>query len=85
MATYQPYAPIAVVSDSQETLRKVSVFWGTRPLAIKFVSNLHQLTESAKSAVLNSGLGQSGDRVVVVAGSAKGQTELTNLIRVEVL
>ena len=85
LAKYHPYTPIVVASDSQESLRKTLVFWGTRSLAIKFVSDVNQLIENAKSAVLNSGIGQCGDRVIIVAGTTKEQTELANVIRVEVL
>jgi pyruvate kinase len=85
VAKYRPHAQIALVSAYEETLRRTMLFWGTYPISIEFAQDTDTLIESAKNAVLASGVAQRGERVVIIAGIPSDAPGTTNMIKADVL
>ena len=85
LAKYRPSASIVVSSWSETTLRRALLSWGTFPTLIEWGPNFEQSVENAKSAVLNSGIAERGDRAVIVAGLSTGLATPPNAIDVEIL
>ena len=85
VAKYRPPAPIAVVSPYEATLQRVGFFWGAFPISIEFAPDTDTMIESAKQAVLKSGLARIGDRVVIIAGIPADVPGSTNMIKADIL
>ncbi len=85
VSRYRPHAPIAVVSPHEETLRRTTLLWGTYPVGIGIAKDTDTMIASAKQAVLQSGLAQSGDRLVIIGGTPVDVPGTTNMIKAEVL
>ena len=85
VAKYRPSAPIAVVSPYETTLRRVGLFWGAFPISIEFAPDTDTMIASAKQAVLKSGLVQTGDQVVIIAGIPADVPGTTNMIKADIL
>lgn len=85
VSRYHPPARIVAASPSRSTLARTMLFWNTHPVLIDFAGDTDRLIESAKSAVLETGLAEKGDRVVVVAGVPIADPGTTNMIKSDVL
>jgi pyruvate kinase len=59
--------------------------WGITPLPIQPCPDVEELWERAIEAALESGIVQTGDRVVITAGTAVNIPGSTNVIKVEIV
>ena len=77
----RPRALIAVASSNQETLRKCLLYWGTIDITTKDFQTLEELVTVVKSSVIQLGLANKGDYIVIIAGdrvfSAQPNTQNT--------
>ena len=77
----RPRALIAVASSNQETLRKYLLYWGTIDITTKDFQTLEELVTVVKSSVIQLGLANKGDYIVIIAGdhvfSAQQNTQNT--------
>jgi len=85
VANYRPHAPIAVASPDDQTLLRTMLLWGTMPVKTELADNTDRMIAQAKQAVLESGLAQPGDKVVIVAGNARDQSDTVNTIKADIL
>jgi pyruvate kinase len=58
--------------------------WGVTPLEIAATDDVEDLWERAMAAARTSGIVQSGDRVVITAGTAVNIPGTTNVIKVDI-
>jgi pyruvate kinase len=59
--------------------------WGVTPILIEECSNVEHLWSRSLEAARESGIVQSGERVVITAGTAVNIPGSTNVIKVEVV
>lgn len=86
LSSYRPDIPIFAVTTDPRTVSQLSAVWGVRPyLAVDEELNYEALTEFGKRRVLESGVGEPGDAVVVTAGFPFHTSGSTNTMRVEKL
>jgi pyruvate kinase len=86
LSSYRPNVPIFAVTTDPRTVSQLSAVWGVQPhLAIEEELNYEALTEFGKRQVLESGVGQAGQAVVVTAGYPFHTSGSTNTMRVEKL
>jgi pyruvate kinase len=85
VAKYRPHAPIVVVSASEEVLRRLALIWGVFPLKIEPAMDTDDMISKAKEAALTSGIANTGDTVVIVAGIPIDIPGTTNTIKADVL
>ncbi len=84
VSSYRPPVPIFGVCTDQLTYRELSVVWGVIPvLADPDDVSYEALMERGKRAVLESGVGRSGQSVVVTAGYPFHHRGTTNTMRIE--
>ncbi len=69
MAKNRNWVPTLGVSDSPETLRRMCLYWGMIPLAGAPMVESHALVEHVTGWARDRGMLQSGDRIVLVAGT----------------
>ncbi|HET7109641.1 MAG TPA: pyruvate kinase [Gemmatimonadales bacterium] len=85
VAACRPNVPIFAVTPEPETFRQLALVWGVIPaLADHYPTYEHMLPE-ARQRLLDRGLAEAGDRVVVTAGVPWDQPGTTNLLKVEIV
>ncbi len=85
VAACRPPVPIFAVTPEPETFRQLALVWGVIPaLADHYPTYEHMLPE-ARQRLLDRGLAEVGDRVVVTAGVPWDQPGTTNLLKVEIV
>ena len=86
VSSYRPQVPIFCVCTDAHTYRQMSLVWGVWPvLAVDQKVTYDSLTDFGKEAVIESGVGQAGESVVVTSGYPFHTSGSTNTMRVEML
>lgn len=75
--------PIVGLSTESSTYRFLSVVWGVVPILAREVPTYDAMLDCARETLLDSGLAQRGDRIVVTAGVPFEVPGTTNLLKVE--
>ena len=65
-------------------MRQLALEWGVTPLLIKECSDVEDLWSTSIDAARDAGLVQTGDRVVITAGTAVNIPGSTNVIKVDI-
>jgi pyruvate kinase len=84
VARLRPRRPIVGLSHHRYALQQMSLEWGVVPLEIPECENVEDLWGRSLDAVRRSGIVDTGDRVVVTAGTAVNVPGTTNVIKVDV-
>ena len=86
VASYRAPIPIFSVCTDPKVHRQLCGVWGVRPvLADKGEITYQNLTDFGKRVVLGSGIGKTGDPVIVTSGYPFHKPGSTNTMRVEQL
>jgi pyruvate kinase len=86
VSSYRPAVPIFAVCTDPMTFSQLAAVWGVRPLLAREEEVSYEaLTDFGKRAVVENGLGRSGESVVVTAGYPFHTSGTTNTMRVEQL
>ena len=80
---HRPLAPIAALTPSPITQRRLALSWGVTPLLVEEIHDMAGISGHAIQDVQGCGLARSGDTIVVMAGIPLGQPGKTNLLKVE--
>lgn len=84
-AKYRPHAKIIAVTESEATLRRLSLVWGVQAVLIGQANNTDELIAEAKQAIIANHLLPKGSSIVIVAGIPVGMPGTTNMIKGDVL
>ena len=84
VARLRPKLPIIGLSHRQSSVQQLALEWGVTPLPFPEAANVEELWDSAVEAVRGEGLIESGDLVVLTAGTAVNLPGTTNMIKVEI-
>jgi pyruvate kinase len=84
VARLRPRRPILGVTHQAHSLRHMALEWGVTPLEIAETDDVEDLWERAMATARASGVVQSGDRVVITAGTAVNIPGTTNVIKVDI-
>jgi pyruvate kinase len=82
IARFRPAATIVGLTDCEDTLRQMNLFWGVVPVLVERFSDADELFDMAQRYVLDKGIARSGQRIVVTAGIPLGIPGTTNLVKV---
>jgi pyruvate kinase len=83
VAKYRPRTPILALTDSADTLRRLSFVWGVRARLIPSLGACTDLFGCLRRDVLASGVAREGDAVVYTAGMPFAARCSTNMLKVE--
>ena len=72
---------IALTSDCT-AYRQLALSWGVEPLLIQPVHNAEEMFVNVVDTVVDSGLVEQGDKVVITSGVPIGTPGITSLIKV---
>jgi pyruvate kinase len=84
VARLRPRLPIVALTHQDWAMRQLALEWGVTPLLIKECSDVEELWNVSISAAREAGLVDSGDRVVITAGTAVNIPGSTNVIKVDI-
>ena len=85
VARLRPQRPIVALTHVDWAMRQLSLEWGVTPLLISETSDVEELWRLAVEAARDAGIVESGDRVVITAGTAVNIPGTTNVIKVDVV
>jgi len=83
VASYRPTVPIVAVTPEPETFRQLALIWGVVPVLVEHFPTYEHMLPVARQRLLDRGLAEVGDRVVVTAGVPFDRSGTTNLVKVE--
>lgn len=82
VAKYRPKATVIGVSPVEESLRRMTLYWGVEPLKGENKPSTDALIDASLKDALAAKLIKKGDSLVVTAGMHVGKVGSTNLIQV---
>lgn len=84
VSSYRPPVPIFAICTEPKVIRQLNAVWGVEAiLAREEEVSYESLTQFGKNAVLEAGVGRTGQSVVVTAGYPFHTARSTNTMRVE--
>jgi pyruvate kinase len=83
VASYRPGVPIFALTTEPETFRQLALIWGVVPALVEHLPTYEDMLPEARKRLLEAGLAETGDRVVVTAGVPWDRPGTTNLLKVE--
>jgi pyruvate kinase len=82
IARHRPMTPLFAVTTSPETMRRLALVWGVQAAVIPAVNSTERMVAECLAAAVENGFAESGDHVVLTAGSPVGVSGRTNMIQV---
>jgi pyruvate kinase len=85
VAAFRPSVPIAGIATSPETLGRLSLAWGVRPIAMDVADDTDDQVRNAVRAARAAGLVEKNDLIAVVfaaPGKRAGATDTVRVVRV---
>jgi pyruvate kinase len=83
VSTCRPTVPIFACTPEPETFRQLSLVWGVTPALTEHSTNYDVMLATARRMILERGLAQPGERLVVTAGVPFDMPGTTNLLKIE--
>jgi pyruvate kinase len=83
VARHRPHQPVIAVTHRREAVQQLAIEWGVIPAEIEECRDVEHLWSRTLQAARETGLVESGDLVVITAGTAVNIPGTTNLIKVE--
>ncbi|MDP3182343.1 MAG: pyruvate kinase [Desulfobaccales bacterium] len=85
ISRFRPRTPIIALTPRPETVRRLCLSWGVFPLLAPKVEDVDQMLQVVEEEAVKAGMLNSGERVVITAGTPIGTRGTTNLIKADVI
>ena len=85
VSKFRPVTPILAVTPHVDVSRRLQMVWGVRPLLVLDLPSTTETFQAAIAVAQEKGLLDGGDMVVTTAGTLKGVSGSTDLIKVELV
>ncbi|MDH4018834.1 MAG: pyruvate kinase [Xanthomonadales bacterium] len=85
VAKYRPAMPIYAVTPSRAVRRRLALYSGVQSLRVDLQGDTEEQVEQVEKSVLDAGVLQPGDVVVITMGSPVSEPGTTNLLKVHQL
>ena len=85
VARLRPRRPIVALTHKQWSVHQMAIEWGVTPIWIPECKDVEDLWNRSMEAATEAGLIETGDTVVITAGTAVNIPGSTNVIKVDVL
>jgi len=82
LSKYRPAADIIAFTNNEPTFRRMAGYWGVRPRLIGRHETTDDLIIAAGEALIDEGVVEPGEHVVMVAGIPPNQGAQTNLVQI---
>jgi pyruvate kinase len=81
LSSYRPRAPIAAITYTEDTYRRLALWWGVVPVKSEFAATTDEMIEGGDALLKRRGLASRGDTILMLAGQSH-TTGATNMLRV---
>lgn len=78
----RPEMEIIGLTPHERVLRRMSLYWGVRPMLLQEIRNVDELILELEQCLFKAGLVQDGDKLVIISGAPIIQKGSTNLMKV---
>lgn len=85
IAKYRPRVPVIAFTESLEVRRQLNLVWGVKSVKVKELFETDRSVQLMEEYLLQQGLVQKGDRIVIATGIPISQRGRTNMIKVSVI
>ncbi len=85
IARHRPENTVVMATSSEKVYHKMALIWGVSPYIIPYCDSLDELLQKAVLLVVNKGIAQEKDRIVIVTGQPIGVEENMNLVKVHTI
>ena len=82
LSRLRPRQPIFAFTHVEHTHNILCLSWGVQSRWVEFASHTDTMTEQVEKLLLEEGIAETGDLVVIAAGSPPGQVGTTNMVKV---
>ena len=82
MSEYRPEARILALTSSEETYRRLALYWGVEPYMMRPSATVEELVDNVDDLIRERGLGQAGDQVAITGAVPVGSGASTNSLRI---
>jgi pyruvate kinase len=82
IARFRPAPPICAFTDDARVVGQLGLLWGTKTFHIPFQTDTDAGINQVKKVLLENGLAEAGDRIVVTAGMPLPGMGQSNLVHV---
>ncbi|WP_022873302.1 pyruvate kinase [Nesterenkonia alba] len=82
LSRLRPKQPIFAFTHVEHTHNILTLSWGVQPRWVEFAPHTDQITAQVDKLLLEEGIAEPGDLVVIAAGSPPGQAGTTNMVKV---
>ena len=79
---HRPAVPIMALTPSEHVRHKMALYWGVLPLVMKPIGDTDHRIQEAETLLMQQGLANSGDRLVILTGIQAHKPGGTNLMKV---
>jgi pyruvate kinase len=84
VARLRPHKPILALTHHAKSVSQLAIEWGVTPILIRECVDVEDLWAESLNAARESGIIESGDVVVITAGTAVNIPGSTNVIKVDI-
>ena len=81
----RPPMPIVVYTPHDAVRRRMALYWGVRPRAMRTIPNTDELIRELERSLREEKLAGSGDRIVILLGAPAGTRGSTNLMKLHTI
>jgi pyruvate kinase len=85
VSRYRPKAPIIAATQSEQVMRRMSLYWGVYPIKIEKLNSTDEIVEKSVDRALELGYIENGDLTIITAGVPVGVSGSTNLLKVHIV
>ncbi|KPQ00676.1 MAG: pyruvate kinase Pyk [Bacteroidetes bacterium HLUCCA01] len=85
IAKYRPKVPVIAFTESLDVRRQLNLVWGVQSVKLKELFETDRSVQLMEEYLLQQGLVQKGDRVVIATGIPITQRGRTNMIKISVI
>lgn len=85
VAKYRPAARIVAFTPRPETYQRLAMVWGVTPMRFPTLESTDEMIEGAGTRLLDRGVVEKGEWVVMAAGIPPNQQASTNLLKLHVI
>ncbi|MEO0686088.1 MAG: pyruvate kinase, partial [Cyanobacteria bacterium J06649_11] len=85
VSKYRPTTRIIALTAEEISYRQLALSWGVEPLLISSASKTEEMLINLITTVIEMGIAQEGDKVVITSGIPVGKPGSTSLIKVHTI
>lgn len=82
ISRYRPEATLVGLTPDPSTCRQLALSWGVVPALVEPFEDIEEMTQRARRWVLEQGLAQPGEHIILTGGVPVGTPGTTNLLKV---